>query len=420
MTATEGLSMLFNNSHRIVVHFGLPKTGSTSIQESLFRYLNDPRFHYVSFSNPKTSLVIATGFKDDPARFGAHARRGTSSDELQRLRKQAVDSLEAELQAAGGRTAILSSEAISSFHMQEIRNLCSFITKHRPAATAVAYVRRPKEYMESVFQQRVKGGVQRFRAPSLLPNFRARFEHFDAVLGRQNVGLWLFDPASFPGHCVVQDFCSRLGITFRPEDAVRANEGLSLPALSLLFAYRKFGPGYGVGPTVPLENSLLVTKIRALPGPRLRLHSSVVAPVIKARRKGIEWMEERLGASLAEDLTLHDRDAIRSEDELLRFTPEALRWLAEELGDGYVRRWHPEMDPREVAEWMHLLRLKLAAADKRVQRDAVPKSPVRKMFNHIRRRALRMAWGLVRVKEDPRRETPVKRTASPAAKSSVE
>ena len=384
----------------VVVHFGLPKTGSTSIQESLFRYLSDPRFHYVSFGNAKTSLVIATGFKDDPARFGTHARRGTSSNELQRLKKQAVESLEAELQAAGARTAILSSEAISAFGMPEIRNLCSFMTGHRRAVTAVAYVRRPKEYMESVFQQRVKGGTQRFRASSLLPNFRARFEHFDAVLGRQNVGLWLFDPASFPGHCVVQDFCSRLGITFRPEDAVRANEGLSLPALSLLFAYRKFGPGYGVGPTVPLENSLLVTKIRTLPGPKLRLHSSVVAPVIRARRKGIEWMEERLGASLAEDLSAHDEGAIRSEEDLLRFSPEASRWLAGELGEDYVRRWHPGLSPQEVADWMHLLRIKLAASDKTLQ-AAVPPSLARRVFRHIRRKIRKIAvgsFGLVRVK----------------------
>lgn len=362
--------MLPNNSGPIVMHFGLPKTGTTSIQVSLFRHLADPRFHYVKLGKANANYRIASGFRPDPT-LQVHVRRGTSVDELQHVGKEAVEGLEAQLVSAGDKTAILSSEAISGLRESELREFCHVLAKHRQPVTAVGYVRRPKEYMESVFQQRVKAGSKALQPSRLFPRFHARFEKFDAVLGRENVWIWLFDPALFPGHCVVQDFCSRLGIRFSPENVVRANEGLSYPALSLLFAYWKFGPGVGVGLPSLSANKLLVQRVKMVPGPKLRLHSSLVSPVIEAQRRNIAWMEERLGASLTEDLTADDEHAIRSEEDLLRFSPDALRWLAEELGEAYARRWHPRMNPQEVADWMHLLRIKLSGTDEGFQSAAV-------------------------------------------------
>lgn len=352
----------------VIVHCGMPKTGSTSIQVSLFRHLDDPRFHYVNLGRPNVNIQIANAFMLNPVEFHQHAKLGTSPRELMQLKKAAVESLEAGLAAAGDRTAILSSEAISGLNKPEFRNLCDMLTRHRRTITVVGYVRRPKEIMESALQQRLKSGTWDFTVDSLFPKYRRRFRKFDAVLGRKHVRVWLYEPETFPGGCVVRDFCSRLGISFNARNVVRANERLSLPAISLLFAYRRFGPGYGVGPAALKENMRLVRHISGLRGPKLHLHSSLVAPVLEEHREDIEWMEERLGTSLAEDLSAHDDEgAVRSEEDLLRFSPESLRWLAEQLGGDYVERWHPEMSPQEVADWMHQLRLKLAASDKETQ-----------------------------------------------------
>src|SRR5690606_27887151 len=97
------------------------------------------------------------------------------------------------------------------------------------------------------------------------------------------------------------------------------------------------------------------------------LHSSLVAPVLAEQRKDIEWMEARLGASLAEDLAAHDDVAIHSEEELLRFTPESLQWLAEQLDEDHAQT---EMSPTEVADRMHQLRVRLAAADREAKAAA--------------------------------------------------
>ena len=71
-------------------------------------------------------------------------------------------------------------------------------------------------------------------------------------------------------------------------------------------------------------------------------------------------MQEKLGRPLAEDLEKDDTTAINREEDLLEFAPEATYWLAEQLGDDYVKSWNNRMTPEQVAEWMHLLRHKLS------------------------------------------------------------
>jgi len=71
-------------------------------------------------------------------------------------------------------------------------------------------------------------------------------------------------------------------------------------------------------------------------------------------------MEDRLGASLHEDASKHDDIAIRTESDLLTIDESSTHWLAMQLGPDYVSRWHDKLTPQDVADWMHVLRLKLA------------------------------------------------------------
>jgi hypothetical protein len=353
----------------IVIHFGMHKTGTSSIQESFFQNLKDPRFHYVNFGMANASKSISTAFRINPARYSHYVKSGTSAAQLQKLKAKALQRLDAEIAHSNDRTLILSGENIGQLSETEIGDLRNFLIRKGKSVSAIAYVRKPKEYMESAFQQRVKGGTQELDFDKLYPRYFSRFNKFDAVFGRESVILRIFDPKIFSGNCVIQDFCEQLGVKFLPEDVIRVNDALSLPALSLLYAYRKFGPGFGVGPRVVHENKLLVDRLRTLPGPKLRFHSSVVEPVIKKYRSDIAWMQDRLGGSLDEDLYKDDNSAVRSEEDVLQFTPESLCWLEEQLG------WRPAglrrrgASPQEIAGWVHELRLKLSGGRRRVTKS---------------------------------------------------
>jgi hypothetical protein len=350
----------------VVIHFGMHKTGTSSIQESLFQNLKDPRFHYVNFGMANASTSICTLFRTNPAQYSQHIKSGASAGQLQRLKEKAIGRLDSEFTRADGRIPILSGENIGNLSERELEALRDFLVQKGKSVKAIAYVRRPKEYMESAFQQRVKGGQQELNIDKLFPNYFKRFNKFHKVFGKENVVLRLFDPKIFSGNCVIQDFCAQVGIELHPNDVIRVNDALSLPALSLLYAYRKFGPGFGVGANVLRENKLLIDRLRAFNGPKLRFHSTVVQPVIDKNRSDIEWMEERLGVSLDEDVTKDDDSAICTEEEVLNFSPESLCWLQEQL------RWRPkwlrrrEASPQEVATWVHELRLKLSGGGRRM------------------------------------------------------
>lgn len=269
--------------------------------------------------------------------------------------------LEKELQSANDRAAILSGERASNMASPELEDLYGYLLKRTHDVWAVGYIRSPKGFMESAFQQRVKGGMKCFdRLETTCPKYW-HLRKLDRVFGKDRVRLWKFDPVNFVNGDVVQDFCRRLGIRFDASGSIRANEGLSLKALGFLYAYRKYGPGYGVGPQVIGENRALIRKMRELRGGKVRLHSSLIAPAIEAIRRDVDWMEDRLGSPLMEDIYRHDDVAIRSEQDLLTFCPEDLQWLAQQLGGKYERRWREGMAAEEVAKWMHQLRLKLAA-----------------------------------------------------------
>lgn len=356
--------MGFESGHGMIIHFGMHKTGTSSIQESLFRGLSDPRYYYVNFGMPNASNGISMCFRTDLERYGPLRKTGVRERKLALLRENAIRRLGSELEESGGRIAVVSGEHIGKLSEAELRAMQEFLkARGRDSLLPIAYVRRPKEYMESAFQQRVRNGLGALAAERLYPEYRERFTKFDAVFGKDNVQLAVFDPGRFSDGCVVRDLCRRTGIDFRAADVIRVNEAISLPALSLLYTYRKLGPGFGTGPRVLLENRLLINELRTLAGPKVRFHSSFVAPVIQARRGETEWMETRLGGSLQEDLGAQDDSAIRSEEDLLRYSPEALEWLAGKLGPEWARRWHPAPSPSEVAEWVHALRLKLTSVN---------------------------------------------------------
>jgi hypothetical protein len=365
----------------------MPKTGSSSIQESLFKQLSDPRFHYIKCMGANASGGMALGFQRDPSQFWAFRAMNTPSQELARRRLTVREQLAAELESIRGRgvTPILSAEHLYWMKEEELRELVDFLPAWSHPVTAVGYVRKPKSFIESFFQQMVKSPVPLPQISGLAPAYRTFFEKFETVLGRGQVSYWLFEPEHFPERCVTRDFCRRLGINNHMDKPLASNEGLSLNALSLLYAYRKFGPPPDQGNLILSHRRWLAGKLGELSGPKLRFHPKMVAAALEARRSDAVWMEERLGVSFQENLTDGDADAIRSEEELLSFRPQALQWLAAQLGPEYANRWSPDMSAQDVADWVHALQVKVVAERRPRGVPKARRNPLTRNFGRLKR-----------------------------------
>lgn len=341
---------------RCIIHVGMRKTGTKSIQQSLNGF-SDATFVYANINGqPNHGAALYSLFANDPGRLAHHVKKRTSVNEISEYIRTVKAGLAKTIEQAKGKTIIFSGEVWSySFTTSELEALHSYFADRFEDVEVVAYIRQPAAYMVSNFQQRVKHSAYRLDPSKDYFNYQEHFSRFDEVFGRENVRLWKFDPQTFPGGCAVRDFCNRLGIEFPAERIVRVNESISREAVGLLFTYRKLGKSLGsVNMTGP-QNYKLVQQVMGIGNSKFRFSPDIVRPVLEKNRADIEWMEARLGQSLAEELGEHRPDDVRDEADLLTQFPDAVSQLLALVGDRAPFGVTGEA-PEQVALLVHALR----------------------------------------------------------------
>ena len=320
-----------------ILHFGLPKTGSTAIQRALSRHLTDPRFLYSRFQEPihdhgNHSRAIVTLFSHRAEAYHTHAAEGVSRERLAEDRLVLRARLDAEVAALAGRTLLLSAEDILYLRPKELESLRRFLEERRLATLAVGYVRPPRAALESQFLEALK-----HRAPSLtsfLGIHRSfgmrRLASLDQAFGREHVRIWKYDRGAFPGHCVVADFCRRIDARTPQVIENDANRSFSLAAARLLYTWRRHVAPRPPDPQAPGDDAAFIARLGDLTGPRFRFHPSLIEPIIS--QYPIDRLEERVGGSLRDGMDDDQAPAIRGEEDLFDFSPESLDWLARQTG----------------------------------------------------------------------------------------
>jgi len=350
--------MANNIKNEIIVHIGMHKTGSSSIQESLYEGIESDTMRYLDLDTANHSGRIFSLFSREKISY-AHKRRGSSANQIKNFNLQTRTMLLDSINNCDHSIMIMSGEGITLLEESDLISFRDFFCQYFKKITIVGYVRTARSFAQSAFQQRVKGGLDNFNLENLYPKYRNRFEKFDIVFGRENVKLWKFDPKSFPEGNVVLDFCNRLGITIKAKETIRVNESLSREALSLLYIYRKYGPDYGVGVNVISENDNIVNALKDIGNTKIKFSPSLMAPVIEKNKKDILWMEERLGEVLAESIELSIED-IRSEEDLLKVDEASFQKLSALLGYHTLPKGETPIRPQEVSDLIQALRMKLA------------------------------------------------------------
>lgn len=308
---------------RAIIHPGMHKTGTSSIQDT-FKKADLGHIHYLDWRAANHSGMFALLFREPVEEYHAFKGNGVSRDQLLAERAEWRRRLLDQLQSGEFDSVMISAEDISSSDTESVERLAETIAPYCSDVQVIAYVRTPAGFMQSAFQQRVKGGgLNRLGPASLWPNYRSRFEKLDQVFGRENVKLKKFAPDRLVDGDVVRDLASELGIEIKDADIVRSNESISLEALALLFAQRRLGEGFVSGfPGAQRSNARFVAAISTLGSGRLRFSPRLVDPVIARNRADLDWMEQRLGESLDDGRDADDPLAISSEDDLLRIAEE--------------------------------------------------------------------------------------------------
>ncbi len=323
---------------RCILHVGMPKAGSSSIQESLYFGLRAPGFRYLSLGEVNGSRILLAAFEPRARDYRSLQQFGLDDEGVARLRSRSLSELGRRIERASrrGQALILSGEVCWRMSRAGLAALREFVEERGYAAEVIAYLRAARGYLQSEFQEQVKqAGARLDEFPEA---FRGRVDHaarlsvLDDVFGPERVTASAFDPPRFPGGCVVRDFCARTRIPI-PERAIRrVNEGLSLPAVKLLYAQRRFGRGYGSGLADIIRNEILFRRLSEVKGPPVRLHSSLLEPLLADIGPTLPEVERRIGASLREGPGGDAGEEIRVESQMWEFTKESLEWLARATG----------------------------------------------------------------------------------------
>jgi hypothetical protein len=352
---------------RCILHVGMHKTGTSSIQHSLAGFADANFFYHRDGKNHGRAILGLLGSASGSDKWwGRDTAKRTRAAPQGQPDESACRKFQETFQLLGHRALLLSGEHFVFLSTAELRKLQGILSEEGvEKIEAVAYVRTPAAYITSLVQQKVKVGTTHFfmlqdggrlRLDREHCHYRRSFEKFDTEFGRENVHLWKFDPGSFPAGCVVRDFCSKLGIALPEERIVRVNESIPREAVALLYTYGKLGERFGSRSMRAPEIQALAGRLTKLGDTKFRLSPELLRPLLADNRADIEWMEARLGASLQEELGEHRAGDVRDEWDLLRPDPEVIGKLRAMLGGAAPKGVKGET-PEEVAQLVHAVRL---------------------------------------------------------------
>lgn len=282
----------------LILHIGIEKTGSSSIQTFLFenkKVLEKAGYGYIHTVGRVDNREIAVAFMED-----------SKSDEYTRMHK--IEGKEVrdafckriEMQLAGKvkslrnrgiHTCIISSEHLNSRlnNINEIKGLGTFLRGIFNDVRVVAYIRDQRKILPSHYSTRIKSGETiTFRMAfneylkSKLNFYDISFLSWDNIFGKEALHLQIFDRKLFFRGDLIQDFLRISGIDLDQNDLNHlkydANPSLNKYACEILRIVNFFLPRNWTR-SIAIRESL-IKKLIHLPGKPWSL-SSVQSELIK-------------------------------------------------------------------------------------------------------------------------------------------
>lgn len=273
----------------LTLHIGTGKAGSSSIQ--FFLRDNRERLGEMGVLYPRTPgnarhARLGLFVKPRAELESSPEWYGEKHSDPASFRKAFRRRLLSEIEDSGLSRVLLSDEILFGSSQQTLRRLSRFTHRIAESVRLVAYLRRQDDHMVSRYQQGVKiGWVVRLRdwaqeGMSGLYDYHARIQMLERLLAPTDLVVRRFEPESFVGGSLFQDFLDAVRIDARAEDLKQVqnlNKSLdaeSVEFLRLLNLHQIENEGATAG---LIDNRALVKRLTELStGPTLTLPTSVL------------------------------------------------------------------------------------------------------------------------------------------------
>jgi hypothetical protein len=298
-------------ARRAVIHIGIEKTGTKTIQKALFsarpKLLSEAQILYPSIG-ANLSVFLATMFRDEAPRL-LQLREPDATDEssVVRLREKYRASLEADMADPDWQTLVISAEALCGFGPKAIARLLEWLSRHVGEITVVAYVRHPVGWTRSAVPQRLKAGETFDQLYNNLPRpkWRQRFTPWLDAVGLERFRLVSFEDA-VEGDGILASFCDAVGLSRETvlslAHARAANESMSLEAALILDSLNRQRPLFRDGKVSPERRWHGSNTIKLIPGNKFVLSAELAAKARAFSRPDLEWLNDTFGTNLYRDV----------------------------------------------------------------------------------------------------------------------
>lgn len=334
-----------SSRRKIILHIGLPKTGTTTIQNVLYAnrefLLMQEGVLYPSVASNLTT-PLCTIFQNDPQKHIANKVAGFTTREIEDRRKNYLDSLDTEISSREWNTLLLSAEGVSNLSAPEIAKLHEWGEKYSSDWTVLVCVRHPVGYVRSVIQQLMKGGdtLQQLYEKLPMPNYRGKISNAISVFGRENVRVFDFDTVAESSEGIVGAFAVQVGLTAASRDllalrAVRDNESLPLEAVRILDSLNRQRPMFDGNARAPRRSDpgQELAYVGRIKGRKFDVPNSVKEDIRGRGREDIVWLNETFGLDLYRDVADFVPRAEDPEEPVESLSDPAIDSIAEIIGD---------------------------------------------------------------------------------------
>lgn len=234
--------------NRVILHAGIHKTGSSSIQKSIYSPANSELLtragiHVIRSLPANHSQFLVSGFGERPDRYHANARRGLTRAEIEEISERTKRNIVDEVSRVKDQTIIFTGEdtcVLTESGLASVRSFLTGMSQDDVQLKIIVYSRHPAAYVESAVQQNVKRNnldidSALMRHLHISANrYLMLYKRLATVFGDNSVEFRSFEIACQSPGGIVNDFLCACGHRSIELNSIHENSSLSANATRVL------------------------------------------------------------------------------------------------------------------------------------------------------------------------------------------
>lgn len=234
-----------NNIKEVVLHVGLQKTGTSSIQDTLYNEANNQLLLKEGILYPKcwgaNHSSLGGAFHDQPKKLRANRfPKVLTKEEIIRKDRKKLEKFESTLKQHKAKRLVISGEGICLLNrksLQEMKDYLFNIGLSKADFKVLIYTRDPISWTVSYLQEKIKYGTKsddllnNFKNKLLPAMFQDRIGKFIDVFGENSVNVYSFEEARNHEFGISGHFLESINVhknVIKNIKQVRKNESLSM------------------------------------------------------------------------------------------------------------------------------------------------------------------------------------------------